>query len=56
MMMLCDKKIPGEMKYTCVVIPDMEPMTDQSTDSTKVYHGELISFIGVTYRNMGKQK
>jgi hypothetical protein len=31
-----------------------EPRTDQSAHTTKVLLGELISFIGVTYRNMGE--
>ena len=31
-----------------------EPRTDQSAHTTKVLLGEPISFIGVTYRNMGE--
>ena len=33
---------------------DKEPRTDQSAHTTEVLHGEPISFIGVTYRNMGE--
>ena len=29
------------------------PMTDQNKDTTKIQLGEIMSFIGVTYRNMG---
>ena len=29
-------------------------MTDQSIDTTKVQLGELMSFIGVTHRGVGK--
>lgn len=32
--------------------PDREPMTDHSSDATKVQLGESMSFIGVTYRNV----
>ena len=31
-----------------------EPRADQSAHITKVLFGELISFIGITYRNMGE--
>jgi hypothetical protein len=31
-----------------------EPRTDQPAHTTKVLLGELISFIGVAYRNMGE--
>ena len=34
--------------------PTSEPTTDQSTDTTKIQLGELISFTGVTYRSMGE--
>ena len=33
---------------------DKEPRTDQSAHTTEVLRGEPISFIGVTYRNMGE--
>lgn len=35
--------------------PNREPMADQSKDTNYVRLGESISFIGVTYRNMGKE-
>jgi hypothetical protein len=51
-----DKTSPKQMKYTCLVIPDIEPMADQCTDNTNVQLGEPMSFIGDMYRNRGKQK
>ena len=41
--MLWDKTSPREMLHTCLLIPDREPMTDQSMDT------------GVTYRNMDEE-
>lgn len=35
--------------------PDRLLKTDQSKDMTNVYLGEVMSFIGVTYRTMGKE-
>jgi hypothetical protein len=32
----------------------MEPMTDQSKDTTKIQLGESMNFIDVTYRNMSQ--
>jgi hypothetical protein len=30
-------------------------MTDQSKDTTKIQPGELMNFIGIIYRTMGKR-
>lgn len=38
----------------CLLIPNSEPITDPSTDTTEVHFGELMSFIGVIYSNMGE--
>ena len=37
------------------LLPDREPMIDQSENTTTAELGEPVSFIGVTYRNMGKE-
>lgn len=37
-----------------LLTPDRDTMTDQSTDITKVQFGEPVSFVGVTYKNMGE--
>lgn len=50
LVLLCDKSFPGE---THLLTPDRDPMTDQSTNATKVLRGELGSFTGVTYRKYG---
>jgi hypothetical protein len=38
----------------CLLIPKRMSMTEQSTNATKVGHGEPMSFIRVTYRGMGE--
>jgi hypothetical protein len=38
----------------CLLTSDREPTTDQSMNTTKVQLGDPMSFIGVTYRNMGE--
>ena len=38
----------------CLLTPDKEPITDLRIDTIKVQIDEQISFIGVTYRNMGE--
>jgi hypothetical protein len=35
--------------------PDRDPTTDQNKDTIKVQPAELMAFIGVTYRSMGKR-
>lgn len=42
------------MQPTLLLTPDRDTMTDESTDITKVQFGEPVSFVGVTYRNMGE--
>ena len=42
------------MQHTCLLTTDRELLTVQSTNTTKVQLGEPVSFIGVTYRNMGE--
>jgi hypothetical protein len=37
----------------CLFIPDRKPIIDKRTDTLKVHLDEQMSFIGVTYRNMG---
>ena len=49
------KTFPGEKQYICLLTSEWNPTTDQSTDTTKVQLGEPMSFIGVTYRNMGEE-
>ena len=51
-----DKTFPGEMQHTCLITPDRDPTTDQSTDTTDVQPGEPMSFIEVTYRNRNDSK
>lgn len=46
---------PEEMKHTCLVTSDKEPMKDQSMDATNVQLNGPMSFIGATYRNMGEE-
>ena len=41
-------------QHTCLFIPDREPTTDRSTDTTEVQFDEPMSFIGVTYKNKGE--
>lgn len=43
-----------EMVHTCILTQDRKPTTDQSTDITKVRHGEPMNFVGIVCRNMGK--
>ena len=38
----------------CLLTTDMEPMTDQSKDTTKIQLGESMSLIVVTYSNMSE--
>lgn len=46
--------------YSCgdlnkhLLTSDKESMADQSKDTTKIQYDELMSFIGVAYRNMGE--
>lgn len=50
-MLLCDKTFPGgHNAYLCST--QWDPRTDQSRDTTKVQFGKLVSFIGITYRNV----
>lgn len=42
-----DKTFPGHMKHIHLSTPDRVFKTDQSTDNTKVQHGEPMNFIGV---------
>jgi hypothetical protein len=44
------------VKYISLLAPDMEAMTEQSRDTSKDQLVEPMGFMGVTYRNMGKQK
>ena len=41
-------------EQTCLHTLNRDHMTNQSTNITKVQLGEPMSFIGVTYRNMGE--
>ena len=50
-LLLCDKMFPEETQHTS----DREPMTIESTDTTKVQFGELMSFIGVTCWTVGEE-
>lgn len=34
--------------------PDMEPITDQRIDPSEIQLGKPMSFVGVTYRNIGE--
>lgn len=34
--------------------PDMEPITDQRIDPSEIQLGKPMSFVEVTYRNMGE--
>lgn len=43
------------MQHSYLLIPDTEPMADQSTDTTKLQFCEPMGFIGVTYGNMGER-
>ena len=43
------------MHLACLLTPDSEPTTDQSTNVTKVQLGEPMSFTGVTYRGMDER-
>ena len=43
-MLLCDKTFPGEMQHTCLLTPDKDPTTDQSTNSNKVHLGEPMRY------------
>lgn len=52
----CDKTVPGMMQHTCLLTPDRELMTEQSTDATKVQLGETLTFTEVTDRNIGAQR
>ena len=45
--------LPGETQHTHLLTPGRKPMTDKSM-STKVQLDEPKSFIGATYRNIGK--
>lgn len=38
------------MQDSCLLTPDRKPITDQSMETTEVQLGELMNFIGVTYR------
>lgn len=40
--------------YKYAFSADRETMIDQSMNTTKVQFGEPISFIGITYRNVGE--
>lgn len=46
--LLCDRTSPGNMQHTHLHTPDRDPMTDESTDVTKVQLGEIISFTVVS--------
>lgn len=50
----CVTKLPVEMQHTCLLIPDRDPTTDQSTGTTEVPLGEPRSLIRVTQRNVGQ--
>lgn len=41
--------------WICLLIPDRESMSDQSTDTTNVQIDGPMNFTGVTYRNTGKE-
>lgn len=43
-----------EAVHTRLLTPGGEPMTEYSTETTRVHLSELMSVIGVTYRNMGE--
>lgn len=40
---------------TKILTPNRDPNTDKSTDTTKVQVGELMNFIGVAYKRVGKE-
>lgn len=44
---LCDKTFSGEGQHKCLLY-------SSKTDKTKVQFGESMSFMGLTFRNMGK--
>ena len=46
-LMLCGKTFPGETQHTRIYTPQTE---NTSTDNIKVQFGELVIFIGITYR------
>lgn len=48
------KSFPVETQHTHLLTTDTESITDQSLSTTKVQFGELISLIGVTYKNVGE--
>lgn len=54
---LCDTiyAIYVVMKTNIYLPPDSEPITDQIKDPLKVQLGGPMSFIGVSYRNMGEE-
>lgn len=54
-MTLCDKPLPGEKQHAHLVTPDRDPITDQSTDTTKGQLGEPMNSLGFVYRNMGER-
>lgn len=54
--MLFDKAFPAEMKHLCLLTSDRESTTNLSIDIPKVQLSELMSIIGVTYRNRTDSK
>lgn len=50
---LYSKSFPGKTQFICLLTPD-GPTTDPSTGTIKVHLGETISFIAVTYKNLGE--
>ena len=50
----CVKRLPREMQCSYLFTPDREIMNVQITDTTEVQLGEPVSFIGMSYRNMGE--
>lgn len=52
---MCDNTFSGEMKCIFLHMPDRVPMTDQSADTAKDQLSEPMSFIGITWRDMGER-
>lgn len=50
--MLYDKNFHEEIRQTCLVILDKEPMKNQDIDITQIQSGEPMCFIGVIRKHI----
>lgn len=52
---MSDKEVGvGIATHVYLLTSYREPTTDQSSDTTRVQHGEAVGFIGVIYRSVGE--